>query len=320
MRKAWFLVLLSILLPAGMRPVAAAGPQAVITIPPAVEVEGEELELGQLATIEAEPVLREKISRIKLGRAPRFGETASLYRTNVVYILDRSGLAGTYTLEMPAKVTVTRAGQLVTAEQMLAAIEAYIGAQAAPEWTGWRLEPGRLQERRVPRGELAYRLEGDRTPPKPGVNTFRLGILVDGAVFITVPVTVRLAIEAPVYVSTQPLNRHAEITDEMVRREVRELATGHEWLGELAAGRYRVTRDLPAGRVLLLGDLEEKPLITKGSKVRLILESGPIQVELTAQAEEDGWLNQEIIVTNLSSNRRLTATVVGPGLVEVKLK
>ena len=57
-------------------------------------------------------------------------------------------------------------------------------------------------------------------------------------------------------------------------------------------------------------------MVTKGSKVRLILVSGPIQVELTAQAEKDGWLGQEITVTNLSSNRRLTATVIGPGLVE----
>ena len=75
-----------------------------------------------------------------------------------------------------------------------------------------------------------------------------------------------------------------------MRQEVRELATGNEWLGELTAEKYRVTRDLPAERVLLARDLQEKPLVTKGSKIRLILESGPIQVELTAQAEEDGWL------------------------------
>jgi flagella basal body P-ring formation protein FlgA len=319
MKKTWFFVL-SLILLTRMIPVVAAEPKAVITLPPAVEVEGDELELGQVATIEAEPTLREKLSKINLGRAPRFGETASLYRTNVLYILDRSGLAGTYTLEMPAKVTVTRASQLVTPEQMLAAVEAYIGEQASSSWTSWRVEPGRLQERRVPQGELTYRVEGDRTPPKPGLNTFRLGLMVDGAVFTTVPVVVRLTIEAPVYVSTQQLNRHQELNADVVRQEVRELATGNEWLGELTAEKYRVTRDLPAERVLLARDLEEKPLVTKGSKIRLILESGPIQVELTAQAEADGWLNQEIIVTNLSSKRRLTATVIGPGLVEVKEK
>lgn len=319
MRNAWLLVL-SLCLLTGILPVDAAEPKAVITIPPTVEVEGEELELGQVAVIVAEPKLRESISRINLGRAPRFGEIAALYRTNDTYILDRSGLAGTYTLEMPAKVVVTRASQLVTPEQMLAAVEAYIGGQASPYWTAWRVEPGRLQERQVPRGELAYRLEGSGSPVKPGLNTFRLAILVDGAVFTTVPVTVRLTIEAPVYVCTQQLSRHQELTADVVRREVRELTTGNEWLEELTAERYRTTRDLPAGRVLLVRDLEEKPLVTKGSKVRLILVSGPIQVELTAQAEKDGWLGQEITVTNLSSNRRLTATVIGPGLVEVKLK
>ena len=70
-------------------------------------------------------------------------------------------------------------------------------------------------------GELTYRVEGDRTPPKPGLNTFRLGLMVDGAVFTTVPVVVRLTIEAPVYVSTQQLNRHQELNADVVRQEVR---------------------------------------------------------------------------------------------------
>lgn len=313
-------MVLSLLLLSGLLLAAAADQKALITIPPAVEVEGDELILGQLATIKAEPDLRAKLGRISLGRAPRFGETSTLYRTNVVYVLDRSGLAGTYILEMPAKVTVTRTSQLVTPEQMVAAVEAYLKEQASPAWTAWRVEPGRLQERRVPQGELTFRVEANNPPVKPGLNTFRLELAVDGKVFTTVTIAVRLTIEAPVYVCTQQLYRHADLTADCVRREIRELTTGNEWLGELAVENYRVTRDLPAGHVLLVRDIQEKPLITKGSKIRLILESGPIQVEVTAQAEEDGWLHEEIIVTNLGSNRRLTATVIGPGTVEVTME
>ena len=303
----------------GVIPATGAGELALITLPSAIEVDGEELYLGQLAEIKAEPRLRAQLDQITLGRAPRYGETVWLYRTNVVYALDRSQLVGAYTLEMPAKAKVTRAGQLLTAELLLAAVETQIDKDAADHWNAWRVEPGQLHERRLPQGELSFRFEGDKTP-KPGLNTFRVGVIVDDELFTTVPVTVRLTIQAPVYVSTQQLNRYTRLTADNCRREEQELTTGNEWLAELPVDQYRVLREIPAGRVLTTRDLQEMPLITEKSKVRLMLNSGPIHVELTAQAEEDGWLHDQIIVTNFSSNQRLTATVVGPGTVEVTLE
>jgi flagella basal body P-ring formation protein FlgA len=272
-----------------------------------------------LAEIKAAPNLQAKLDRITLGRAPRFGETVWLYRTNVVYALDRSQLGSNYILEMPAKVKVTRAGQLLTKELLLAAVETQIEKEASPIWTSWRVESRQLHERRIPRGELELRLEGDQGP-KPGLNTFRVGVVVSGELFTTVPVTVRLLIQAPVYISTQKLDRYTRLTADNCRREVQELTTGNEWLAELPADQYRVIRELPAGRVLTTRDLQELPLVTEKSKVRLILDSGLIHVELMAQAEEDGWLHDQIIVTNLSSNQRLMATVVGPETVEVTLE
>ena len=308
-----------LLLLGGLVPAVTAEDTALITLPPAVEVEGEELYLGQLAEIKAAPNLRAKLDRITLGRAPRFGETVWLYRTNVVYALDRSQLGGAYTLEMPVKVKVTRAGQLLSKELLLTAIETQIEKEAPSAWTAWRIEPRPLHERRIPLGELEFRIEGAQTL-KLGLNTFRVGVIVNGELFTTVPVTVRLLVQAPVYVSTQKLDRYTKLTAENCRREVQELTTGNEWLAELPADQYRVIREVPAGRVLTTRDLQKLPLIVEKSKVRLILDSGLIHVELTAQAEEDGWLHDQIIVTNLSSNQRLTATVAGPGTVEVTLE
>lgn len=321
MKLRWlFLLSLLYAVLTGPIPAATAEAKIIITIPPTVEVAGEVMYLGELAEITAPPDQREKIARINLGRAPRFAETAWLYRTNLLYTLERSDLKGGYTLEMPAKVRVTRASQMLTTELILTAVETYLRAQASPYWTSWRVEPGRLQERRIPQGELEFKFEGEQTPLKPGLNTFRLGVFVDGEAFITLPVTVRLTIEAPVYVTTQKLNRYTVLSEDCLRREIRTLVTGKECLTPLAVEEYWVIRDLPAGKVLMSEDLQEKPLILKGSKVRLVLTSGPVQVELTAQAEEHGWLGDRITVTNLSSNRPLAATVTGPGMVEVTLE
>ena len=153
MKNTWLFVL-SLILLTGMIPVVAADQKRSLRYLLPLRWKGRSLSWGRWRRLRRSQTSGRKLSRINLGRAPRFGETASLYRTNVLYILDRSGLAGTYTLEMPAKVTVTRASQLVTPEQILAAVEAYIGEQASSYWTSWRVEPGRLQERRVPQGEL----------------------------------------------------------------------------------------------------------------------------------------------------------------------
>lgn len=299
---------------------AAAEAKIVITIPPAVEVAGEVMYLGEVAEIVAPSDQREKIARINLGRAPRYGETAWLYRTNLLYLLERSNLKDGYTLEMPAKVRVTRASQMLTTELILTAVETFLQAQASPYWTSWRVELSRFQERRIPQGKLELKIAGEQTPLKPGLNTFRVEVAVDGEAFITLPVAVRLTVEAPVYVTTQKLNRYTILSENSLRREIRTLVTGKECLTPLAVEEYWVIRDLPAGKVLMSEDLQEKPLILKGSEVRLVLTSGPVQVELTAQAEEHGWLGDRITVTNLGSNRQLTATVTGPGMVEVTLE
>ncbi|HEY8391351.1 MAG TPA: flagellar basal body P-ring formation chaperone FlgA [Capillibacterium sp.] len=318
-RRFFFSSLLCAVL-SGLLPPVAAEVKIVLTIPAAVEVAGEVMYLGELAEITAPPDQREKLARLSLGRAPRYGETAWLYRSNLLYVLDRSGFKDSYTLEMPAKVQVTRASQVLTAEAVLSAVEAFFKAQASPAWTSWRVELNRFQERRLPQGKLELKVEGEQTPVKPGLNTLILTVTVDGEVVTTLPVAVRLVVEAPVYVTTQKLSRYTILSENCLRQEIRTLVTGKECLAPLAVEEYRVTRDLPAGKVLTSEDLQEKPLIIKGSKVRLVLTSGPVQVELTAQAEEDGWLGDRITVTNLGSNHQLTATVTGPGMVEVILE
>ena len=290
----------------------------LITVPAAIEVETDKIYLGQIALLEGVPPgLREQLNQIYLGPAPRYAETTWLYRSNVQYALDRSGLSGKYDLQMPSKVKITRACQLLTTEMLQAAVETYIREKASPFWTEWRLEPGRLAERKIPRGRLELQPDGD-VQVKPGLLTVRLRIIIDGKVFTTIPVTSRLHIQAPVYVSTKRLAKHEVLTADCLCREIQELKTGQELLTPLVVEQFRVVREIPAGRVLSATDLQKIPLVEKGSKIRLILDQQPIRLELYVLAEEDGWLGDQIFVTNLGSNRQLKATVIGPGLVEVK--
>ncbi len=294
--------------------------EIMIIIPPGLEVDGGELYLGQVAVIKgATPVTMEKLKQVYLGPAPRYAETTWLYQTNVKYALDRSGFAGKYLLEMPSKAKISRAAQFLTKEMLLAAVEAHISSIASPFWEEWRIEPGRIQERTIPKGQVEVLVDDGISSIKPGLLTFRLRVLVDGEVFTTLPLTFRLLVKAHVYVSAIGLKRNEVISESSFHRELQELVNGNEFLKPLAADKFRVTREIPVGRVLMDKDIQEAPAVVKGSKLRLLLYSQSIEVELLVLAEEDGWLGDQILVTNIGSNRRLKATVIGPGLVEVRL-
>lgn len=318
----WFRVLffvLSILLTVQLVE-AQEQPEITISLLPEIEIEGTEIYLGQVAEIKgAVPSVLEKLKQIYLGPAPRYAEITWLYRTNVKYALDRSGIPGEFDLEMPAKVKITRVGQILTKEMLMAAVETYIKNNASPLWEEWRVEPGRIQERSIPQGKVEILL-ADRIPPlKPGLLTFRLRVLVDGEVFTTMPVFFRLYVQAKVYITSMSLNKGEIITEDSFYQEIRELDDGNEFLNCLEPGKFRVTRELSAGKVLSNKDIQLVPMVFKGSKVRLVLQKETIHLELFVLAEEDGWLGDQILIKNLGSNRRLKATVIGAGLVEVRL-
>ena len=143
-------------------------------------------------------------------------------------------------------------------------------------------------------------------------------MVVSGELFTTVPVTVRLLIQLSLHQYTK-LDRYTRLTADsvVVRDRADRVTSGWQNYQPISIGSFESYQQV---EILTTRDLQELPLVTEKSKVRLILDSGLIHVELMAQAEEDGWLHDQIIVTNLSSNQRLMATVVGPETVEVTLE
>lgn len=74
---------------------------------------------------------------------------------------------------------------------------------------------------------------------------------------------------------------------------------------------------IPAEGVLARKNLKKVPLIQKKQNVKLILKHGTIQISMRGIAQENGFLNEQIKITNPSSHKTVTATVVGHGMAEV---
>ncbi len=79
----------------------------------------------------------------------------------------------------------------------------------------------------------------------------------------------------------------------------------------------RAKRALSGDRLLREGDFEPVPVVERGDRVMLVLQSGALMIQATGQAKERGATGDWIRVVNLDSKRELTGRVDGEGRVHV---
>lgn len=159
----------------------------------------------------------------------------------------------------------------------------------------------------------------ERINERPLVGTCLLRILaslIDGSQS-NVLLTARVRIYRKVAVASLRLPPKKVIWSDDIRIEMREITsltdrpiTSHE---EVSGQRTR--RSIPAGRILLASDFEPIPVIERGSSVMISVVIGAVTVTSKAVALEDGAIGEKIWVQDVTTRRRLIATVVGKGLV-----
>lgn len=79
----------------------------------------------------------------------------------------------------------------------------------------------------------------------------------------------------------------------------------------------QVRRMLAAGRPVPRQSVIPPVIINRGEKVKILLNYGGLQLTAVGRAMADAHKGEEIRVVNLSSNKAISATASGPGLVEV---
>ena len=79
----------------------------------------------------------------------------------------------------------------------------------------------------------------------------------------------------------------------------------------------RSKRALAGDQLLREGDFEPVPIVERGDRVMLVLQSGALLIQVTGQAKERGATGDWIRVVNLDSKRELTGRVDREGRVHV---
>jgi len=154
-------------------------------------------------------------------------------------------------------------------------------------------------------------------------NTTNMTVIVscNGAKPWRVYVPVKVKSYLRVAVSNRPLARGIPVSkDDIIfeQREVNRLTNGYIEDGRMLLGRAP-RRSLPTGAVISPKDLNIRKVITKGKRVTIVAESHGLAVRMPGQALQDAGKGEQVRVKNLSSERTVFGTVIGPDLIKVTM-
>lgn len=125
--------------------------------------------------------------------------------------------------------------------------------------------------------------------------------------------TVNVRYFATVAVAGRRIHQHEAMSEAIVsmdRRDVTELREDHYITDPAGLDGLRAKRTILQGKLIDRASLESIPVVNRGDDITVIAEVGSITVSLSARANEDGRIGDEIQVVNKDSHARLRAKII----------
>jgi len=124
-------------------------------------------------------------------------------------------------------------------------------------------------------------------------------------------VSADIEVVRPVVAAERPLSSFHVVTAEdvklvphhLVRKGERYAFSIDEIVGK------RVRRAVPQGAPILLGMVEDVPIIRAGDRVTLIVEGDGMEITTTGEAKENGYLGRRVAVINVESKKMVYGKV-----------
>ena len=224
-------------------------------------------------------------------------------------------LLASMSLAAPALGTELQSHESIrnTAERYV--LELNAGQQGRLELAAARLD------RRLRLNKCEGDLETFSSVDDTGRSRYSVGVRCNGDQPWTLYVPVSMRLYREVLVLDREVGRGGVLTQADIRQEERDvtlLRRGYLEHPEQVLGKTP-KRTLKTGTVLSSHLLDSSALISRGSRVTILGEIGGIEVRMEGKAMANGALGERIQVQNSSSNRRVEATVVAVGIVQVSL-
>jgi flagella basal body P-ring formation protein FlgA len=299
----------------------------VVRIPAETTITADQIALGDIAEISgggtsAALASAARARQVSLGFSPRVGAMREIGRANILLALAAAGFnENDLALDIPEKVLVKRAAQVLSQNMLREAVEKAILPQFEAEKVSARITKLQLPDSlELPTGNVEVRVvnfSGITNFLVPSV--ISLELRVDGKVLRRVPANVEIEASADVLV----LNRSGTVGTKLTAADVH---TEKVRLERALSSYFRTPAEI-VGKKLLKNVAESVPLtadavaadtvIKTGDTVSIIVRSGNTQISVTGEARASGRIGDRIAVKNTQSGVILQARVEAEGLVKL---
>ncbi|MCP4339569.1 MAG: flagellar basal body P-ring formation protein FlgA [Desulfobulbaceae bacterium] len=293
-----------------------------ITFQSSGSVDESVIRLGDIAGLDEESEMARALASLIVGQAPSPGKTSSLRSLSIKeFLISSQSLPQGILWSGSPTVTVLRRAVTVGPEKIQTIIAEYLkeNQNNLPD-AEIRFVPSSLPlPFTLPTGDLTHEI----LPSKPGIlGSSRFSIIFRVSDKVVKNMSVRGKVEAlaDVVVSVGPLKKKQILRPQHLTTTLMDIGSRtnpvldfDDLLGK------KLKKSLRAGSPVLLSMVETLPVVQKGERVKIVINSGPLHISATGIARSDGIKDQMIRVQNINSNKIVHCRVTAPGLVEVML-
>ncbi len=298
----------------------------VVSLLSSARVHAPQIELGEVATITgADPETLERLGTVDLGRAPWPGyartiEADAVRRALVLAQFDE----GQVVLEGSGAVSVETLSVVVPGEKLVGLAQDYIMQHMSWPPQDVIMEFTRFpRSLRVPEGK---ELDFSITCASPnnayiGEVQLNLGVKVDGQIYQTIPVTIRVRVFKDVVVTRTRIACRDRLSPDNVTLERREItfASGQLVSDMDYACRQRARMVIAPNTIVRETMIDEPPAVVKGKDVTVSYSQGGLSVLTHGVACENGKVGDKIRVQNPVTKKFYSATVQSADAVTLNL-
>lgn len=306
----------------GVATVSASAEMTTIRVPDQVEVENDEILLGQIASIEgSDTQLIQKLKQIIIGKAPSAGKTRQYEQRQLRKRLElhRIDLAAV-NLEVPRRIRITRSYVEIDKHKIKKIVADFIRQNIPQDNRMVRIKEIHVPERVIlPKGRIAYKVVAPRTRQLMGNCALAVDFSVDGHSQKRIWATAQVEVWGPVVVTRKPLGRYKPITEDDIVLQTMDLANVPPNVltdPEAVLGK-RTKRAIGAQTPLRADVIELPPLVKRGDLVMIIVESKGLKATARGLVKKKGRLGERIPVVNVDSKKVLYGRVIDSNTVKV---
>jgi flagella basal body P-ring formation protein FlgA len=299
-----------------------AGAMTTIRIGDWVEIDGAEILLGQMATIEGSNVqFNQRLKNIAIGKAPLPGGSQRFDLNDLKKSLEQHHIdLATVIIQAPPQIVVTRSHIEIKKHEIEKIVSEFIVQQTSSDNSTMRITEIRVPANVIlPKGRITYTVTAPRNRKLMGRCPIRVDFSVNGNVRKKVWITAMIEVLGPVVVTRKPLGRYKPITEDDIEMQMLDLSNvpANVITDRKAVIGKRTKRAIGAQVPLRADSIELPPLVKRGDLVVIIAESENLKITTLGQVKKKGRRGERIPVVNLDSKKVLHARVVDANTVKV---